>query len=216
MLISWVIQGLTSWMPHRRTLRNFTHQTWAIWDLSNHDLFWIIPDPGRQKTITPSLESISTIPCQAGTSYVKIPEWGQHCSNRRMPCIMDILGTFRGTWNQRNENAGAPDWCTADIFSNVTNRDIQRPGMLIAWKLGQVSLVGCTNDWHNRRSGRKLILHIPPAVAVAPCIFYSNWLPMSPCFCGIRGTCQIRLLMVNCFFIGSIFRWWRTRYIVYG
>jgi hypothetical protein len=37
--------------------------------------------------------------------------------------------------------------------------------MLIARKIGQVSLVGCTYDWHNRRSERKLILCIPPPIA---------------------------------------------------
>ena len=37
--------------------------------------------------------------------------------------------------------------------------------MLLACIIGHVSLVGCTNDWHNHRSGRKLILCIPPPVA---------------------------------------------------
>jgi hypothetical protein len=37
--------------------------------------------------------------------------------------------------------------------------------MLITRKIGQVSLVGCTFDWHNRRSGRTLILRIPPPTA---------------------------------------------------
>jgi len=38
MLISGVIKWLKSWMPHRRTFRNFTHQAWAIWDMSNYDM----------------------------------------------------------------------------------------------------------------------------------------------------------------------------------
>jgi len=37
--------------------------------------------------------------------------------------------------------------------------------MLITQKIGQVSLVRCTYDWYNRRSGRKLILCIPPPIA---------------------------------------------------
>ena len=53
----------------------------------------------------------------------------------------------------------------ADIFLNITNREIPQPGMLIAKKIGQVSLVGCTNYLHNRCSGRKLIMRIPPPVA---------------------------------------------------
>ena len=36
--------------------------------------------------------------------------------------------------------------------------------MLSSQKIGQVSLVRCTYDWHNRRSGRKLILFIPPPI----------------------------------------------------
>jgi hypothetical protein len=56
-------------------------------------------------------------------------------------------------------------WCAVDIFANIVNCEIQRTGMLIARKIGQVSLVRCTYDWHNRRSGRKLILRIPPPIA---------------------------------------------------
>jgi len=61
MLFAWVIEWSKSGMPSQRTFRNFTHQVWGIWNLSNHDLFWIIPDPGSQKRITLSRESISTI-----------------------------------------------------------------------------------------------------------------------------------------------------------
>jgi len=253
MLITWVIECLTSWMPHWRSSRNFTHQAWAKWDLRNHDLFWIILDPGRQKRITSSLESISTMPFEAGTSYVKIPEWRQHCSKRGMPCLVHLLGNFRGTWNQPKGNRGALFRCPADIFSNISKCEIQRPGMLIAWKIGEVSVVGCTNDWQNRSSSRMLIdprfrllakwsslikvvcwlkrmPRIPLfwlllmlvvqsscfAIYFPPCIFHSNYLSMSPRLCWIRGTWQIRRLGVYCFFVRSIFRWWRTSYIVYG
>jgi len=34
--------------------------------------------------------------------------------------------------------------------------------MLVARNIGPVSLVRSTKNWHNRRSGRKLILRIPP------------------------------------------------------
>jgi hypothetical protein len=36
--------------------------------------------------------------------------------------------------------------------------------MLMVWNLDQGSYVGCTYDWHNLRSGRKLILCIPPPI----------------------------------------------------
>jgi hypothetical protein len=91
MVISWIIECSTSWMPHQRTFRNSTHQAWAIWYSGNHNLFWIIPDPVCQKRITFYLESICTIPFQAGTSDVKIPEWGQHCATSGMPCFVRIL-----------------------------------------------------------------------------------------------------------------------------
>jgi len=45
--------------------------------------------------------------------------------------------------------------------------------MLIAWKIGQVSLVGCPNDWHNRRSGRQVILRIPPPLTGVRLTVYS-------------------------------------------
>jgi len=51
------------------------------------------------------------------------------------------------------------------MYSNITDCEIQRPGMLIAQKFVQVGLVGCTNDWHNGHSSRKLIMCIPPPIA---------------------------------------------------
>jgi len=164
-LILWVIKWLKRWVPHRCTFMNFTDRAWAIWDLSNHDFFQIIPDPGSQKRIRLSLESIRTFLFQASASDVKIPEWGQHCSNRGMPCPVSNYGTFRRTGDQPNKNPGALFRCTADIFLNITDREIQRPGMLVARKIGQAGYVGCTNDWHNHRSSRKLHLCIPPPIA---------------------------------------------------
>jgi len=70
-------------------------------------MFWIFPDPGREKRISSSQESITLVPFQAVTSYVKIPEWGKHCSNRGMPFIVPIFGTIQGTWNERKVNPGA-------------------------------------------------------------------------------------------------------------
>jgi len=94
-----------------------------------------------------------------------MPQLRQHSSNRGMPCLINVFGTFRGTWDQPDTNPGALLCRTADIILNFTNCEIQWPGMLIARKIGQVSLVRCTNDWHNRRSGRKLILCIPLPIA---------------------------------------------------
>ena len=164
-LIWWVIKWSKCWMPHRRTFGNFTHQAWAICDLSNHDLFRIIPDPGSQKRITLSLQSISTIPFEARASDVKIPGCGQHCSNRGMPCLVCIFGTFQCTGDQPNKNPGALFRCTADIFWNITDREIQPPGMLVAWMICQVGLVRCTNDSHNDHFGRKMMLRIPLPIA---------------------------------------------------
>jgi len=120
-LISWVIECLKGGMPLRCTFGNFSHQVWAIWDLSNHDLFWIIPDSGIQKRITLSPESISTIPFPATASDVKIPQWGQHCANCGLPCLVRIFGTFRGTGDQPDKNPVEYFRCAADIFSNITN-----------------------------------------------------------------------------------------------
>jgi hypothetical protein len=133
--------------------------------MSNHVLFWLIPHPGCQRRITLSLESFSTIPLQAGNSYVKIPKWGQHGSNCRMPCLVSIFGTFPGTGDQQTEKTGVHFWCGVDIFSSITNHEIQQPGMLLARTIGQVSPGECTNDRHNCCSSRKCILPIPPPVA---------------------------------------------------
>jgi hypothetical protein len=152
-------------MPHQWTFRNFTHWAWAIWVLSNHSLFWKIRDAGREKRIISSPDSISTIPFQAGTSYVKIVGWGEYCSNSGILCLTRSFGTFRGTWDPSNKNPFALYRCSADIFWNITNREIQWPGLLIARKFGQLSLVGCTHDGHNCSSCWKLILHISPQIA---------------------------------------------------
>jgi len=163
-LASWVIEWSESWMPHRRTFGTFTHWAWAIWDLSNHDLIWVIPGPGSQMSITSSLESTWTIPVQARASDDKMPKMGQRSSKRGMPCFVNVFRTICGTWDQPDRNPGAPFRYLADIFSIITNCEMQQPGMLIVRKIGQVSFVGCTHDSHNRRSGRKLILYIPPPI----------------------------------------------------
>jgi len=160
MLVSWVIACSKGGMPHRRTFRNCAHWTWAIWDLSNHDLFLTIFDPGSQQWVTLSLESIITIPFQARASDVKMPKLRQHSSNLGMPYFIYDFGTFQGICDQADKNRGALFRCTADNFSNITYHEIQWPGMLITRKKFQVHLVGFTNDWHNGRSGRKLILCI--------------------------------------------------------
>jgi hypothetical protein len=82
-----------------------------------------------------------------------------------MPGIVTVLGTIRVVWDQPNKNPGEHCWCPADIFSNITNCEILQPGMLITRTIGQVCVVECTNNWHNCRSSRKLILCIPPPVA---------------------------------------------------
>jgi hypothetical protein len=82
-----------------------------------------------------------------------------------MPCCAYVSSTFRGTIDQANENPGACFRCTAEIFLNITYREILWPGLLISRQIYQVSILGYTNDWHNRRSWRKLIMCIPPPIA---------------------------------------------------
>jgi len=128
-------------------------------------MFWMIPNPHSQKRITLSLESISTIPSQATASAVKMQILRQHCSNCRMPCFLNVFGTFQDIWDQPEQNPGAHIRCAAVIFLNTTNREILRSGMLRAPIVGQVSLVGYTKDWFHCRSGRKMFLSIPAPLA---------------------------------------------------
>jgi len=164
MLVTWLIEWPKGRMPHRCTLRNLAHRAWALWDFSNHDLLWIIPNPGSQKRVILSLESIFTITFQAWASDVKMPKLRHHSSNCRMPCFVNAFGTFQWRWDQPNENPGGHFRCLADMVLNISNCDIHQLGMLIAWKIGQVSLDRCTNDWANCHSGRKLIFCSPPPI----------------------------------------------------
>jgi len=133
---------------------------------SNRDLFRIIPDPGRHTRITLSVESISTIPFQARTRYVKIPKWELHCSKHRMPCLRSIFDTIRATYDQANGNLGVLFMCLADIISNITNCGILWPGRMIVPNISQLRLVGHTNDCYKCRPSRQLIVHIPPLIAI--------------------------------------------------
>jgi hypothetical protein len=133
--------------------------------LYNHVLYRIIPDPGSQNRMTLSLESISTIPFQARPSDVKCPERRQHCFNRGMPCLVIIFHTLQWTGDQPNTNPGPLLRCMAVIFSHIIARKIKWPGMLVVQNIGHLDLIGCTNDWHNWSSIRKLILHIPQPIA---------------------------------------------------
>ena len=90
-----------------------------------------------------------------------------------MPCLVSILATCWRTGDQPNKDLGALFRGMADMIPNITNREIPRPGMLVARRIGQVGIVGCTNDWHNSRSSRKLILRITPPIACAHLAVYS-------------------------------------------
>jgi hypothetical protein len=41
-----------------------------------------------------SMESIRNSLVQAGTIYVKIPEWVQHSANNGMQCLVSVFATF--------------------------------------------------------------------------------------------------------------------------
>jgi len=147
MLISWVIEWSKSRMPHRRTFRNATHRAWAIWDLSYHHLFGVIPDPGSQMRVTLSLESFCKMPFQARACDVKMPELRQHSSNRVMAWFVNSFATFRGTWDRPDKNPGPLARCQVDIFLNITNCEIQGqacwlPKTLVMWVLSDAHMTG--------------------------------------------------------------------------
>jgi hypothetical protein len=128
-------------------------------------LFQIISDPGGEQRATLSLESMSTIPFQARARDVNIAKLREHSLNRRIPYFVTVFGPFRERGDQPDKNPERLCTWVAVIILSITNCEIQWPGMQITRKIGQVSLVGCTYDWHNRRSGSKLILCIPPPIA---------------------------------------------------
>jgi hypothetical protein len=179
-----VIEGSKCWTHHWCGMWNCTDQAWAIWDLSNRNLLWIILYPGSQKRITLSVESISTMPFQARGRDVKIPEWGQHCRNCGMPFLVSIFGTIWRRGDQPNKNPGVLFRWTADIISNIPDCEIKCPGMRVARTIGYVGLVGYTNHWHNRRTSRKLILQIPAPISCVHLVYI--W-PLSK---SARRTCS--------------------------
>jgi hypothetical protein len=82
-----------------------------------------------------------------------------------MPYVVCVIGNFQGTCDQADEHPGTLVRCLVDIFSNITYREIQWQGMMIARKLCQMDLVGSTNDGHSCHSGRNSILCISPLMA---------------------------------------------------
>jgi len=135
MLVPGAIKWWRSGMPHWFTFSYFTHHTWAIWELSKHDLMWVIPYPGSQKRVILSLESICTIPFQTRTSNVKISRLRPHSLNQVMACFIDVFGIFWGSSDQPHENLGTLAGCLVDIVSNITDCEIWWPSLLIARKL---------------------------------------------------------------------------------
>jgi len=103
-----------------------------------------------------------------------ISSWGQWCQDAWVETAQfqpwnamphQYFWHLSGDMGSAREGFRCAFWFTANIFLNITNCEIQWPAMLIAQRIGQVSLVGCTNDWHNGHSSRKLILWIPPPIA---------------------------------------------------
>jgi len=161
-------------MPHQHTITNLTHRASSISTVSKHYTVWIITDPGSQKCVIMSWESIRTISFGAGISNAQIPEWGQHSSNCQMPCLIGSVGIFPVIWNQLNGNPGAPVWCLADTFSDISHSEIPLPGMQIASKIGQVSYLRWINNFHNHRSGSMQMVYIPPPIAWIDCAEYQK------------------------------------------
>jgi hypothetical protein len=112
-----------------------------------------------------------------------------------MPGFVNVLDTLRGTWAQPDKNPGALFRCTADIVLNITNCEIQRPGMLIVRTICQVSLVGCTYDCHNRHSGKKLYLCISPTFTSVHLAVHSTTLGVSEAY---RFKIEVRLKWEMC------------------
>jgi len=167
-LVNMIISSVITWSKNGisplHTIWNFTHRVWAIGDLINHNMFWIIHNPGSQKRKTLSLESIRIVPFQAGTSYLKILEWGQHSCNCRLPCLFSIFGPLWRLGDQPNKNPGARFGFGVDIILSIIMCKIPQPARLVARHILQISLVRCINNWHNCRSSRIIILKIPPPI----------------------------------------------------
>jgi len=83
-----------------------------------------------------------------------------------MPCLVSVYGTFRETTDQYDKYPKELGRSAANIFSSSSNCEKQWSSMVIGWKIGQVSLVRCKNNWHNQHSSRKCMLCMPPLVQV--------------------------------------------------
>jgi len=78
-----------------------------------------------------------------------------------MPGFVYDVGTFQESWDLAGEYPGMLARCMAVTILNSTYCEIQPLGMFNVRNIGQMSFVGCTNDWQNRHSGRTLILSTP-------------------------------------------------------
>jgi hypothetical protein len=87
---------MTRWIPKQHTMRSVTHRAWAVSDLINHDVFWIIPNWSRQKRISLSLESISTSPFKPAQVMSRVLSTDSTVSTAEYHALSILMAPFGG------------------------------------------------------------------------------------------------------------------------
>jgi len=132
-------------------------------------MFRITPGLGSRKRAMLLLESICTIQFKIRTNYVKMSRLRQHSSKHITPYFVINCGNVWGLEDQPCLNPDAIDIWPANLFSDITHRQILLTGMSMNISIYPVGLVRWTNDWQYPPFSRKLICCIPPPVSHAHC-----------------------------------------------
>ena len=154
-----------------------------------------------------------------GTVYI----WKYPCSITFQRYVSHLQSSYHHrAWNQVERGALQGicwlEWFDFDVVQSTSEMWIN-PGLhlLVKWRI--LLKVVCGLKWMPCIAWfwvhAMLVVQFSCfAILFPPNSFHSNYLSMSLCHGWIRGTGEIRLLRVYRFFIGSIFRWLCTWYVV--
>ena len=82
------------------------------------------------------MEPMSTVPLVAWPVDINFLEGTNDRVEGMVPCITRVRRAFGWNRNEANEDPGTPRCCLLDVFADVPDAHVQRPGALISQEVG--------------------------------------------------------------------------------